>query len=401
MTLKISPNNADSRIIRVTRPFQFVSVNSVKLDRVISASSSTLESVKDRIVTRSVLSEVVGDYQLRPDTLGGAGALSVIYQSLNEDIATVDADGLATHLSDGAATIIVSVGGQSRNLTIEFESLTGETQDVFFSYAEGTLGRHVAETIDGLLVDKSAAQSLNIFTTQNHAEQNYLRNPEVWAHTIPNCLTCLSPWNSTGGQKRAGTLISPRHILFAAHYQIGTGATVRFVQMDGTVVNRTMTSKKTHPDYEPYYPDITIGLLDEDVPAGISFARVLPDEWEDYLPSQNTENDGRLPCLTLDQEEKALVTDLYRETHNTTFMAPTDNKRLEFYETKVGGDSGNPAILPVNGLPVLLTVWTYGGAGRGTSVREHKVAINQIMTDLGGGYQLTEIDLTGFTNFGA
>ena len=57
----------------------------------------------------------------------------------------------------------------------------------------------------------------------------------------------------------------------------------------------------------------------------------------------------------------------------------------------------------VNNQPVLLTVWTNGGAGGGTSVTAFKKDINDLMAyldDKNGNattYQLEEIDLSGFT----
>jgi hypothetical protein len=371
----------------------------IDFPRVTAQAGQTTVTVGDRLFVRSTGATTVNDYQLTQLSFGGAGSLNGVYTSSNPGVATVDPHGFVTHVAPGSATFTFTAGGASAQRTLPFTSTGGSTTDIFQSLVTGSLAAHVASTIDGLLAGKSASNALRIFTTQDHANQVYVRNPNVWAHALPHCLTCLSPWNSTGGNTRAGTLISPRHIIFAAHYQINVGATVRFVAMDGTVVNRTMTAKLTHPSYVPYFPDITVGVLDSDVPESIAFARILPADWADYLPSQNTFNDGRLPTLTLDQEEKALVTDWYREAAMTSFITPSDPQRLAFYESKIGGDSGNPAILPVNGLPVILTVWTYGGAGSGSSIREQKTAINTMMTTLGGGYQLTEIDLSGFTNF--
>ena len=61
------------------------------------------------------------------------------------------------------------------------------------------------------------------------------------------------------------------------------------------------------------------------------------------------------------------------------------------------GDSGNPMFIIINNQPVLLTVWTTGVSGSGTSVTAFKDDINYMMNSLGGGYQLDEIDLSGFT----
>ena len=50
----------------------------------------------------------------------------------------------------------------------------------------------------------------------------------------------------------------------------------------------------------------------------------------------------------------------------------------------------------INNTAVLLTQWTFGGAGQGDEDAYYAPAINAAMTSLGGGYQLTEIDLTAF-----
>ena len=48
----------------------------------------------------------------------------------------------------------------------------------------------------------------------------------------------------------------------------------------------------------------------------------------------------------------------------------------------------------VNNQPVILTVWT--SPEHGTSVHSQKSILNDMMNALGGGYQLEEIDLSGF-----
>jgi len=278
------------------------------------------------------------------------------------------------------------------------------------SYAIADAMQAVDNNITGLV----PAASLNIFTTQDHSATNYLRNTNCWTATYD--LTCCSPWNSYSdasgtGKNRAGTLISPRHVLLAAHYdQITTNDTLRFVDLNNNVVERRLIATKRHPDFpldypdSPAYPDFTVGLLESDLPTNlISFAKVLPDDYHDYIGS------GRfLPALCLDQQEKALIADLVdiAETNLiegvdqilTVFDYPADTNRLNYSEEIINGDSGNPAFLILNQQLVLLSVWTYGDAGAGTSVTAFKDDLNQLMTDLGGGYQLTEIDLSKFSS---
>jgi len=229
-----------------------------------------------------------------------------------------------------------------------------------------------------------------IYSTQDHAAPAYVRNVACWAADLD--LTCISPWNSTGANTRAGTLISPRHLVWAQHYSIPNGATIRFVDASNNVVTRTVVNSQRIGT-----TDLRIGVLDSDV-TGCTFAKVLPDDWATYIPTNGLE----IPCLALDQQEKALVTDLYRVVSGggTAFQVPTDATRLTFYESLIPGDSGNPAFLIINGELVILTVWEFGGAGRGSSVTANKAAIEAAMVALGGTYTtLTAIDLSGFNSY--
>jgi hypothetical protein len=101
---------------------------------------------------------------------------------------------------------------------------------------------------------------------------------------------------------------------------------------------------------------------------------------------------------------------VYRLAKLASVITPKSANRLEFYESKISGDSGNPAflILDLGNGPelVLLTLWTFGGSGSGTFITPHITAINAMIATSdaqagngGTGYTLTEADLSGFTNF--
>jgi len=393
MKIVASPS---SRILRVVPAFEFVGniTPTLTLRQVSGGVVSELVD-KDAVLIRSAGGDSVTDYQLVLLSFGGVSS-SGFFSSSNTSVATIDQLGFVSHVSDGVAVLSFSTQGKTVSLTLTFSTVNGAITFVLKEYVAGSLSEHISTGVDSRILNKNAGESLRIFTTQNHAGSLYVRNPNVWCADWD--LSCFSPWNSSGGVTRAGTLISPRHIVFAAHYQLGVGASVRFVTMDNVVITRTLVNKLTHPDYRPYYPDITIGVLDADVPSSINFARVLPDNWTNYIPELGTIR--TLPALTLDQEEKALVTDWFYDSNGfSSFRAPLKEKRIEFYEPKIGGDSGNPAFVWINNQLVILTVWTYGGAGSGTSIRYHKTAINAMMTALGGGYQLTEVDLSGFPTY--
>ena len=130
----------------------------------------------------------------------------------------------------------------------------------------------------------------------------------------------------------------------------------------------------------------------------ISFAKVLPDDYTEYL-----RNGRRLPAIRLDQEEIAAVGDLDTVAASVNRIlgvfsfVPLNAQRRAFYQAPIDFDSGNPVFVLLDGAPILLTAWSVKNFnGCGTAVTAFKADINQLMDELGGGYQLTEVDLSGF-----
>jgi hypothetical protein len=363
-----------------------------------TASGSTESvTIKDAVYQRVSGGTFVSDFNVSMLAAAGSPSSPVITSSDTSILTnpSPQSGGVSTFVSPGAVVFAGVAGDRTARAPAVARSITSIV-DTFQSFTSGSLAANIVSGVDSRLAGKTAASSLAMFTAQNHvsAPPSYTRNASFWASDVD--LTCCSVWNSSGLNTMAGTLISPRHILFAAHYQIATDATVRFVAANGTVVNRTMTAKAVHPNFVyPFSNDIAIGILDSDVPAGVSFARVLPANFASYLPTVSST--ARIPALVLDQEEKGLVLDLAFMTSGVGGAFPTNAQRLLFAESVVVGDSGNPVFLIVNGQPVLISVLTSGGQGfGGTNISAHCGTVNGMMTSLGGGYQLTYADLSAF-----
>jgi hypothetical protein len=249
----------------------------------------------------------------------------------------------------------------------------------------GSLRDLMISSFDALL--QAAAPpttSLPIYTTQDFTNQVYVRNPACWAASID--LTGISPWNQAYANLRAGTLISPRHIAFAKHYPLSTtpgNNDIVFV----TAANVPITRKLVAVTYPA--ADIGVGVLDADVPSDIAFYKVLPRDWKPFLPNTNN-----LPMLMLDQQEKALVRNMEPTGGSASYCfhkTPPNPARAQFSETLIGGDSGNPGFLVVNGEAILVLTHHYSTGG--PLYTTHFDAVNAAMIQLGGGYQLTEFDL--------
>ncbi|XP_061166365.1 uncharacterized protein LOC133175284 [Saccostrea echinata] len=299
--------------------------------------------------------------------------------------------------------ISLTVTGTGANGVCNFTHHITSTSPRPLSSVETNLYRAIANGIDSRLLRTQSAgtevsEAIKIFSKQDHVHKVYIRNSDCWAHDLD--LTCISPWNSNGHNRKAGTLISPRHAIWARHYNMPINTTLRFVDLNNKVVERKIIKihalpVPAHMNYHSGY-DMMIGLLDQDVPSSITFAKVLPRNFTEIYGSHVNHV---LPVLSTDYEEKALVDDL-RMMHGkmVTLTVPNLSYRHAFYESKIVGDSGNPSFFVIDNQLVFLFVFTYGGAGAGTSVQFHYDDVNHVMKNLGGGYALTEIDLSSYAN---
>lgn len=222
-----------------------------------------------------------------------------------------------------------------------------------------------------------------------------VRNKDFWGSNID--LTCACVYNSAGFG--FGTLISPRHVVFADHNKPPIGTVLYFTKNDNTYITRTLSSYSLVAS-----SDIGVGLLDSDVPSGISFAKILPQDWADYLKdSSGSFYDYALyqiPIFGIDQSQDSYVKrwwDYSTTTGLVVLDTPTDGDQLSFNKTLVSGDSGGPNFIILNGTVVLL-----GCNYTSTTLpflTYYKTQINSAMTSLGGGYQLTEYSLASYFKY--
>src|SRR6218665_2472202 len=167
----------------------------------------------------------------------------------------------------------------------------------------GSLRKHVTDNMT--VAANSQIPSNNTkyrFSVQDHANVIYTPNPNCWAKDFD--FSCESPWNSIGANTRAGTLVSPKHFIHANHFPITHGTTMRWVSAAGEVVTRTCVNS-----VQIGITDIRLGTLDSDITPNIKFAKILPDDWQSYIPTLVTNNysSNPFPMFQLDQEAKILA----------------------------------------------------------------------------------------------
>jgi len=254
-----------------------------------------------------------------------------------------------------------------------------------FSYRRGTL---LHATSDAALQDlTNNTRESEVYTTQDHDAGVYVRNPNRILPSVD--LTGASPWNSqpNGEHRRAGTLITSKHIALAGHFNIVNGTTIRFVDLDGVMHDRILE------DSEVIFGDLRVGTLDSDLPSSIQPFKVLPANWQDYIGSQFfTYN----VIFATDQEERLLPK--RAGSLLTSGSIPAIDHTLfpfsEYAETIIGGDSGNPIFFIINNWPVYVSQWLSPVSG--TPIYPHYAEVEAY---IGPEYSLDFIDLSNFKEF--
>jgi hypothetical protein len=339
------------------------------------------------------------NYQMQAFLVGGAQTTSVSWSSSNTGVGAIDSNGFLSYVSDGQTNITAEFSRDSATTGITFQTQTGVTVRTLSSYQEGTLANNATTGIDALLMSE---KQTDIYSVRNNETATYTRNTGFWGSGIN--LSCVSVWNSQEwNPRRGGVLISPRHVLFSAHYPIFNQNVLRFVNNQNQVFSGVVSGTAFHPNYDALNlkNDIQIAVLTQDI-TGVSFAKIMPV----FSGKHVTEGFNRnIASFIVDSERKALVYD-YGFTDQENFAYFTNpvsiNKEIRktFSEGIVAGDSGSPAFFLLNGEPVLIGAASYGGA---TSMQCSFLggqisAINSMMSGLGGGYQVSAFNISGFNS---
>jgi hypothetical protein len=263
----------------------------------------------------------------------------------------------------------------------------------------------INEFVAGKLQNKTAAASLAVYSSQDpdfEGVGQFTRNTACWLNGVKN-ISCFSPaqLSGSGWSQRGGTLITRKHALFARHFfpaLLANGTPLLFVADDNTVVRRNIVQYALHD-----LTDIAIGLLDEEVPAGIQIAKVLPKNYADYF-NFAPGSSPPIYVVGLDQEENALVKMTaglinYMLSGSPPFKVIQVNETAAahafqtFNQTIVGGDSGNPLFMILDNELVVLTTWFT--SINGPFITDRYDDVNALIENLspGGNYALTAVDL--------
>lgn len=390
--IKIDASKPKVKVSRPDRPVYLTE----STETIIDQGATTELADEDATILRSTTSTV----RTEGNISSGLEAFST-YESLDPDIATAGADGRVSRVADGTARILARSAWDRQRFDVAVSETGGVTTDKFVSWVSGSLAKHATDNIESAIVGLTpSAATLDMFSTVDHGAGNYTRNSSQWCSAHQNALTGFNAWHSVGGQTRAQTAITKRHIVGAAHYPNAgsVGATVRFVAADGTVVDRVVTHTRKIEGR-----DIQTSLLNADLPTSITPVSVLPSTWSNHLRHMATTGfEFLLPCLLRNQFGEARIYDL-RKLDNT-YAIYTDSmpaSRIAWQRDISGGDSGGPAMLIVGGKLVLVTTWANIGIGPPYHPHNWSAELSALDTLAGisTGYTPSVIDLSGFTSF--
>ena len=347
------------------------------------------------------------------------GPISFTYSSDNPTEIDVDALGQVVFLvapeSTSSATISITGTNETNTITrtvfITLAVSGASTIEVIEGGVAGSARKALSDPMDNALSGANPATQQKIYTSQDHATPAYVRNTNFFLQsTHAEALTCASPWNSRQGKNRAGTAVTPRHAVLAEHFPLFAGDSIRFIASDNTIITRTVVqAARIYTGGK--MTDARMILLDSDLPASITPCKLFPGNYETYLPVGLTTAAGdRVPALSLDQEEKGIVHDLWEVTvdvNNTTvwvsYPDPVLPDRLAFNETIISGDSGNPMFAAIGS--ELWLVYTFfgpnGGPFYGSMVSELNAMITTLDTLQGDitGHTVTVGDLSSYPTY--
>jgi len=259
--------------------------------------------------------------------------------------------------------------------------------------ATADLRQQLIDGIDSRITGFSTSPSSfrSLWITRGNGSGGWQYNTTtLWSNQGGHALdfSGASPWNSAMGYNGAGTLISPRHLLFATHYTPSSGSVIVFVDHDNQVVMRTLVNRQRIGS-----TDMTIGVLDADVPNSIAYYPLVS-----YADFQRYLGDIRIPIIRVNQSDTLFIQDLSAITSDSIATTSSSGSRAPYTTSgMVSGDSGNPNFAAIGDQLILLG--THYTPNSFPNTGNYIAEINAAMTSLGGAYQVTQLDLSVYNPY--
>lgn len=381
-------------VIGTAQPTLALDVGSVSyVSRTVGTQSTTTVTAFD--ATYSQVSSPVQVQDVNwPWGLGSSGlALEDVTRGSSNTGVLIPTEGNLsrwTFVAPGSASIRIITPARTYERLVNVSTSSSVISRTQSTSVAGSLRSHCDAQIDTRVAAHNAiAERAEIFSARDPETPAYTRNESCWLNSVD--LTPIAAWNSRGGFQRGPTMVSPLHFIGAVHWSLSAGDVIHFVDGSDVTTTRTVDSVTSVAG-----TDILVGKLNAALPAGVDFARVMPTNIAEYLPTLHLFG---LPVCSSDQKKRVYCRNLRSLGSQVICEPPNVASRLSYYMEAISGDSGSPCFALVADKMVLLCAWLSGGGGSGPSITNYTTEINAAMATLGGGYTLTAVDLSAYTQF--
>ena len=258
---------------------------------------------------------------------------------------------------------------------------------------QNTIGPPATQALKTSEIPADGKRRLDLLAKQTGFNQNAIftnykkRTVAQWHQGWPRRIDLSGvSWS----QKQAGTAITPRHILLAAHYKIKNGTSITFHDRAGNVHSRKIVKTISFRNAQATLrSDVAISLLDSPLPPSIKTYRLLPPR-EDYphtLPGT--------PVLVTDQTRHLFIHQIRRIFGHSVSFQKNTNYPENLYKGLIKGDSGNPSFILVGGEPVIIEAHTGGGPGAGPFYSSPELfrEIEKAVAELDSNYRIKTVPL--------
>jgi len=220
------------------------------------------------------------------------------------------------------------------------------------------------------------------------------RNTSGWLHGVKG-ITAISPFNLRSAYHGPGTAVTPRHILMVTHMRSPPGTVFQFATMDSQIVSRKLIAYSDSTKIG----DLSIGLLDSDLPPSIGFMRVMPPLWRQIMPEAfQTRRPGLLPGDRSKTDVHPIVAfNHWKQGYVADFTGygVLLDKSVWFpgwFGYAAGGDSGHPLCVLANDELFLITLYTTPAGGM--LYPDYTTIINTEMEELSRAHKAPVYRLT-------
>ena len=252
-------------------------------------------------------------------------------------------------------------------------------------YAYRDPGAETSGLIDAMLAGRVPGAANALFVTADTTNGTFAtRNPLLFCARLD--WSGFSFSNSTEGAYQGGEAITSRHVLLADHFSdpvngtppMSIGTVLAFVDNANVVSKRSITAFDRIGT-----TDLLIATLDSDLPPGITPATVLPGGLAPDLFPPGT-------AVLYGNQAKTIHVAEIQDFASATIRSAVAANRAPWTTAgpAIGGDSGSPVSLVIQGQRVLWFEFHYASGG-GDLPGAQVAAINAVVQQAGPQYSLT------------